>query len=25
LARLNGQVDDRLLDAIITRVLAAMK
>ena len=25
LARLNGQVDERLLDAIITRVLAAMR
>ena len=25
LARLNGQVDERLLDAIITRVLASMK
>jgi hypothetical protein len=25
LARLNGQVDERLLDAIITRVLAGMK
>lgn len=25
LARLNGQVDERLLDAVITRVLAGMK
>jgi hypothetical protein len=25
LARLNGQVDERLLDAVITRVLAEMK
>jgi hypothetical protein len=25
LARLNGQVDERLLDAVITRVLASMK
>ena len=25
LAKLNGQVDERLLDAVITRVLAAMK
>ena len=24
-ARLNGQVDERLLDAVITRVLAGMK